>query len=170
MLFFFDPHTILTASNRKDKKGVPGETLQLLTAWSPWIKSNPAEIFRPHETVEPNRFTLALMQTMCAEPVDKMACTIMTEQKHKVKLDWCACFCLSGYHKAFLGSLFIYSNEILWARQSPRQYLVHEFPAFLHHFLIDHCRLVGLGWLLVRLKGVLHQADETGAPPRISGH
>lgn len=50
------------------------------------------------------------------------------------------------------------------------QYLVHEFPAFLHHFLIDHCRLVGLRWLLVRLKGVLHQADETGAPPRISGH
>lgn len=50
------------------------------------------------------------------------------------------------------------------------QYLVHEFPAFLHHFLIDHRRLVRLRGLLMGLKGVLHQADEPGAPPRISGH
>lgn len=50
------------------------------------------------------------------------------------------------------------------------QYLIHEFPAFFHHFLVDHCGLVRLESLLVRLKGVLHQADETGAPSRISGH
>lgn len=49
-------------------------------------------------------------------------------------------------------------------------YLIHEFPAFLHHLLIDHCGLVRLKRLLVGLKGVLHQVDETGAPARISGH
>lgn len=68
--------------------------------------------------------------------------------------------------------LFIFSLILMKSvdHDGHSQYLVHELPAFLHHFLIDHCRLVGLGWLLVGLKGVLHQADQTGAPPRISGH
>lgn len=49
-------------------------------------------------------------------------------------------------------------------------YLVHELPALLHHLPVDHCGLLGLRRLLVRLERVLHQSDQTGAPPRIPGH
>ena len=49
-------------------------------------------------------------------------------------------------------------------------YLVHQFPAFLDHFLVDHGRLVGLQRLLVGLEGVLHQPDQPRAPPRVPGH
>lgn len=49
-------------------------------------------------------------------------------------------------------------------------YLVHELPAFFHHLPVDHCGLLGLRRLLVRLKRVLHQSDQTGAPPRVPGH
>lgn len=49
-------------------------------------------------------------------------------------------------------------------------YLVHELPAFFHHLPVDHCGLLRLRRLLVRLKRVLHQSDQTGAPPRIPGH
>lgn len=49
-------------------------------------------------------------------------------------------------------------------------YLVHELPAFFHHLPVDHCGLLGLRRLLVRLERVLHQSDQTGAPPRIPGH
>jgi len=49
-------------------------------------------------------------------------------------------------------------------------YLVHQLPAFFDHFLLDGGGLVGLQRLLVGLEGVLHQPDETRAPPRIPRH
>lgn len=75
-------------------------------------------------------------------------------------------FFSSSFHVGWL--FFSLLSDVFATTQY--QYLIHEFPAFLHHFLIDHCGLVRLQRLLVGLKGVLHQADETGAPPRISGH
>ncbi|KAG7278182.1 LOW QUALITY PROTEIN: hypothetical protein CRUP_002142 [Coryphaenoides rupestris] len=49
-------------------------------------------------------------------------------------------------------------------------YVSGSRSTFLDHFLLDGGGLVGLQRLLVGLEGVLHQPDETRAPPRIPRH
>lgn len=104
---------------------------------------------------------------------------MLTEyEKHTVLL-FCYCYtmdickpCISYFeYSGYLNGQLHYLSKGLNIRPEEIRwlvtYLIHKFPAFLHHFLVYHRRL---GRLVIGLKCVLHQADETCAPPRISCH